>query len=91
MTPDNNHVPVSFVDLTKTKVDIGILQAQVSTLTMLCSKMDTVIEKLVDQHDRHLAKVYTDMEKRRIENDADVLKTSMTELMWYWIKYLQLN
>ena len=72
MTPDNNHVPVSFVDLTKIKVDIGILQAQVSTLTMLCSKMDTVIEKLVDQHDRHLAKVYTDMEKRRIENDSDV-------------------
>jgi len=54
------------------KVDIGILQTQVSTLTTLCSKMDTVIEKLVDQHDRHIAKVYTDMDNRRLETESDI-------------------
>jgi hypothetical protein len=54
------------------KVDIGILQTQVSTLTTLCSKMDTVIEKLVDQHDRHIAKVYSDMDNRRLETESDI-------------------
>ena len=34
--------------------------------------MDQVIEKLVDQHDRHIAKVYTDMDARRKEKDDDV-------------------
>ena len=54
------------------KVDVGILKTQVLTLSALCSKMDQVIEKLVDQHDRHIAKVYTDMDNRRLETDADV-------------------
>jgi hypothetical protein len=54
------------------KVDIGILKTQVSTLTTLCSKMDTVIDKLVDQHDRHIAKVYTDMDNRRLETESDI-------------------
>jgi len=54
------------------KVDIGVLKTQVSTLTTLCNKMDTVIEKLVDQHDRHLTKVYSTMEERRLEKEADI-------------------
>jgi hypothetical protein len=54
------------------KVNVGILKTQVLTLSALCSKMDQVIEKLVDQHDRHIAKVYTDMDNRRLETDADV-------------------
>ena len=54
------------------KVDIGILKTQVLTLSAICSKMDQVIEKLVDQHDRHIAKVYTDMDARRKEKDDDV-------------------
>jgi len=54
------------------KVDVGVLKTQVLTLSSLCSKMDQVIEKLVDQHDRHIAKVYDDMENRRLETDADV-------------------
>ena len=62
-------VPEECIDV---KVDIGILQTQVSTLTTLCSKMDTVIEKLVDQHDRHIAKVYTDMDNRRLETESDI-------------------
>jgi hypothetical protein len=54
------------------KVDIGVLKTQVLTLSALCNKMDTVIEKLVDQHDRHIAKVYTDMNERRIETETDI-------------------
>jgi hypothetical protein len=54
------------------KVDIGVLKTQVLTLSALCNKMDQVIEKLVDQHDRHIAKVYSDMDNRRIETDADI-------------------
>jgi predicted nucleic acid-binding Zn-ribbon protein len=34
--------------------------------------MDQVIEKLVDQHDRHLTGVYNDMDKRRLETESDI-------------------
>ena len=54
------------------KVDVGVLKQQVSTLTILCDKMDKVMEKLVDQHDRHIEKIYTDMDKRRIETESDI-------------------
>jgi Flp pilus assembly protein TadB len=54
------------------RVDVGVLKSQVSTLTSLCGKMDTVIDKLIEQHDRHIAKVYIDMEERRKETDADI-------------------
>jgi hypothetical protein len=54
------------------KVDVGVLKSQVSTLTTLCGKMDQVIEKLVDQHDRHLVKVYESIDQRRKETDMDI-------------------
>ena len=54
------------------KVDVGVLKTQVLTLSALCNKMDQVIEKLVDQHDRHITKVYNDMDNRRLETDGDV-------------------
>jgi hypothetical protein len=59
-------------DDTDIKVDIGVLKTQVLTLSALCNKMDQVIEKLVDQHDRHISKVYTDMDNRRLETEADI-------------------
>jgi hypothetical protein len=54
------------------KVDVGILKTQVLTLSALCNKMDQVIEKIVDTHDRHISKVYSDMENRRLETDGDI-------------------
>jgi seryl-tRNA synthetase len=54
------------------RVDVGVLKSQVSTLTTLCGKMDQVIEKLVDQHDRHLVKVYENIDARRKETDMDI-------------------
>lgn len=59
-------------DCIAVKVDVGVLKQQVSTLTLLCDKMDKVMDKLVDQHDRHIEKIYTDMDKRRLETEADV-------------------
>ena len=34
--------------------------------------MDQVIEKLVDQHDRHISKVYDNMDNQRKEKDDDI-------------------
>ena len=59
-------------DLSEIKVDVGVLKTQVLTLSALCNKMDQVIEKLVDQHDRHLTGVDNDMDKRRLETEDDI-------------------
>jgi hypothetical protein len=59
-------------ECTDIKVDVGVLQNQVLTLSALCAKMDTVIEKLMDQQQRYIEKVYNDMEKRKMETEADV-------------------
>jgi DNA-directed RNA polymerase sigma subunit (sigma70/sigma32) len=54
------------------RVDVGVLKTQVLTLSSICNKLDQVIEKLVDQHDRHISKVYDDMNSNRKEKDADI-------------------
>ena len=54
------------------RVDVGVLKTQVLTLSSICNKLDQVIEKLVDQHDRHISKVYDDMNSHRKEKDADI-------------------
>ena len=59
-------------DLTSIKVDVGVLKEQINTLTILCNKMDIVIEKLMSQHERHITKIYTDMDNRRLETDKDI-------------------
>jgi len=59
-------------EISEIKVDVGVLKTQVLTLSAICSKMDQIIEKLVEQHDRHIAKVYTDMDNRRLETEADI-------------------
>jgi hypothetical protein len=53
-------------------VDVGILQTKVETITLLCGKMDQVIERLVNQHDQHLTKVYENIDNRRKETDMDI-------------------
>jgi glutathione synthase/RimK-type ligase-like ATP-grasp enzyme len=59
-------------DLSEIKVDVGVLKTQVLTLSALCNKMDQVIEKLVDQHDRHINKVYDTMAEQRKDTDEEV-------------------
>ena len=59
-------------EILEVKVDVGVLKTKVFTLSALCNKMDQVIEKLVDQHDRHLIKVYEHMDNQRKEKDMDI-------------------
>lgn len=59
-------------DCIEMKVDVGVLKNQVASLTTLCDKMDKVIEKLVDNHDRMVNQIYNDMQKREDDKDADV-------------------
>lgn len=59
-------------DLTKIKVDVEVLKTQVVTMTSLCTKMDTVIGKLVEQQEKYTTQIYKDMENRRVEKNAEV-------------------
>jgi Flp pilus assembly protein TadB len=59
-------------DSVDVKVDVGVLKSQVNTLTLLCNKIDVVIEKLVEQHDKHLIQVYKTMEDRRLETEENI-------------------
>jgi len=59
-------------DCIEMKVDVGILKAQVASITNLCDKMDKVIEKLIDNHDRMVEQIYTDMEKRKSDTIVDI-------------------
>lgn len=54
------------------KVDVEVLKNQVLTIAQLCGKMDSVIEKLVDNHDRMVNQIYNDMEKRKNDTNSDV-------------------
>lgn len=59
-------------DITNLKVDVGVLKTQIVTLTSLCTKMDLVIEKLVDQQERWTSQIYQEMENRRKEKNDEV-------------------
>ena len=54
------------------KVDVEVLKNQVLTITQLCGKMDSVIEKLVDNHYRMVNQIYNDMEKRKADTNNDI-------------------
>lgn len=54
------------------KVDVEVLKTQVSNITHLCEKMDTIIEKLVDNQDRMVNQIYTDMNKRQDDTGQDI-------------------
>lgn len=52
--------------------DVGELKGKVEALSAIANKLDVIIERLVDQHDRHVAKIYDDMEKRRMETQDQI-------------------
>jgi DNA repair exonuclease SbcCD ATPase subunit len=54
------------------KVDVEVLKQQVLTLTQLCNKMDTIIEKLIENNDRLTTQIYHDMDKRKQETVGDI-------------------
>ena len=59
-------------DTIQVKIDVEVLKTQVATLTQLCTKMDSVIDKLVENHDKVVNQIYTDMRQREEDKDADV-------------------
>ena len=52
--------------------EVGELTGRVEALATIANKLDVIIERLVDIHDRHITKVYDDMEKRRMENQEQI-------------------
>ena len=52
--------------------EVGELKGKVESLANIANKLDVIIERLVDIHDRHITKVYDDMEKRRMENQEQI-------------------
>lgn len=59
-------------DVVDLKVDVEVLKTQVSNITDLCRKMDSVIEKLVDNHDRMVNQIYDDMNERKKDTTNDI-------------------
>ena len=59
-------------DILKLKVDVEVLKTQVVTMTSLCTKMDQIIDKLVDQQEKYTAQIYQDMENRRKEKNLEI-------------------
>ena len=54
------------------KVDVSVLKEKVSTLTVLCNKMDRVIEKLTDNQTALANQIYNDMDKRKEDTVSDI-------------------
>lgn len=54
------------------KVDVSVLKEKVSTLTILCDKMDRVMEKLADSQLDLASQIYKDMDKRKEETIGDI-------------------
>lgn len=54
------------------KIDVEVLKEKVDNIEQLCGKMDQVIEKLVDNHDRMVNQIYNDMEQRKRDTVEDI-------------------
>lgn len=54
------------------KIDVEVLKTQISNITNLCEKMDTIIEKLMDNQERMINQIYTDMNKRQDGTGQDI-------------------
>jgi uncharacterized protein YfbU (UPF0304 family) len=59
-------------DTTELRVDVGVLKTQVATLTQLCNKMDTVIDRLMENQTKVANDIYEDMDKKREATVADI-------------------
>ena len=60
------------IDSDIVRIDVGVLKNQITSIIVLCDKMDSLIDKIITQHDRHTEKIYMDMESRRREADKKI-------------------
>lgn len=59
-------------DITDLKIDVGILKTQFASISILCDKIDKLMEKLVENQERIVDQIYKDIEKTEDEKNADV-------------------
>ena len=69
---ENKNMTTDIKDITELKVDVGVLKTQTIVLSQLCEKMDKVIEKLVENQDKHIGQLYQVIDDRRNETDDDI-------------------
>jgi seryl-tRNA synthetase len=63
---------ISEQDSVEIKVDVGVLKTQVATLTQLCNKMDSVIDKLMENQNQIASEIYNDMDRKKQETVNDI-------------------
>lgn len=59
-------------EVNELRVDVEVLKTQVATITQLCNKMDVVIEKLIDNHERMTNQIYEDIDKKKTDTNSDI-------------------
>ena len=67
-------------NLQEVRIDVELLKKDVVNITALCQKMDTVIDKILEQQDRYLSQVYADMDtqEKEVKNDIKELHSRIT-------------
>jgi chromosome segregation ATPase len=54
------------------KVDVGVLKTQVASITQLCDKMDSIIDKLMVNQTKMSNDIYDNIDKKREDTVADI-------------------
>lgn len=69
-------------DQIKMQVDVGVLKEQTKTLTEICNKMDTIIGKIIDNEDKWVQRIYSDMEKQKVTTIQEIasIETKLADL-----------
>ena len=59
-------------ELQEVRIDVELLKKDVTNISALCTKMDLVIDKILEAQDRYLNQIYDDMEKKEAETNSDI-------------------
>jgi hypothetical protein len=60
------------VDVVDLQVDVGVMKQQISNITSLCNKMDSLMEKMMEKQDKIESEIYDHVEKKREETTTDI-------------------
>lgn len=66
-------------DITQLKVDTEVLKTQITSICVLCQKMDKIIEKIVDNMDQRTKTVNEDFKEVHNRIDTVLDKVALTE------------
>ena len=59
-------------NLQEVRIDVELLKKDVDNITALCTKMDSVIDKLLDQQEKYFTQVYQEMNEKERDVNKDV-------------------